>query len=108
MKCLTTAFAAAALIAPALIAGTALAQFSPPMAAGQSMQSGAVTGGTSWATRPRLDPDKPEADKKDGAAASQEQTAGDKKTPDTDKKDGATAPQNQTAGDKKTPDTDKK
>lgn len=86
MKCMI-----AALSVATLFAGTALAQFSPPHVATQTMQSGAVTSGTSSAVTPRLDPDKKEtdkkeADKKDGTTASQDQTAGEEKAPKTDKK----------------------
>lgn len=88
MKCMI-----AALSVATLFAGTALAQFSPPHVATQTMQSGAVTSGTSSAVTPRLDPDKKETDK-------------DKK--ETDKKDGTTASQDQTAGEEKAPKTDKK
>lgn len=81
MKCVI-----ATLSVATLFAGPALAQFSPPHVATQTMQSGAVTSGTSSAVTPRLDPDKKETDKKDGTTASQDQTAGEEKAPKTDKK----------------------
>lgn len=91
MKCMI-----AALSVATLFAGTALAQFSPPHVATQTMQSGAVTSGTSSAVTPRLDPDKKETDK----------TETDKK--EADKKDGTAASQNRTAGEEKAPKPDKK
>jgi hypothetical protein len=61
---MTSPTAAAAFLAAALVSGAALAQVSPPQGVTPPLQSGAITGGTSWAVNPRLDADRPQTDKK--------------------------------------------